>query len=202
MKDLKDIAKGIAIGIMLGLVIVFGFVIASLTGCSEAERLMPPPVATEEEATLEPTEEPAEDPAVKAGLRRHGPGDDTVPKGYIPANVGPDGSIVLADYWEATFGYKTENPRIAMNPNLKHIRVYPVVESRDDGLGYRELIYGELTTYTLLEAAMVFQLVLCQVDEVPIAAEDRGACIPFTQEQWDAFDEERKAQEKAQENEW
>lgn len=196
MKDLKDIAKGIAIGIMLGLVIVFGFVIASLTGCSEAERLMPPPVATEEEATEEPAEEPAEDPAVKAGLLRHGPGDDTVPKGYIPVNVGPDGSIVLADYWQQW--YKTEKPRIAMDPNLKHIRVYPVVESRDDGLGNREIIYGELTTYTLLEAAMVFQLQLCQVDEVPIPAEERGACIPFTQEEWDAFDEERKAQE----NEW
>jgi len=197
MKDLKDIAKGIAIGIMLGLVIVFGFVIASLTGCSEAERLMPPPVATEEEATLEPTEEPAEDPAVKAGLLRHGPGDDTVPKGYIPVNVGPDGSIVLADYWEAIYGPNPEKPRIAMDPNLKHIRVYPVVEERvappEDYIGF-----GELTTYTLLEAAVVFQLQLCQVDEVPIAAEDRGACIPFTQEQWDAFDEERKAQE----NEW
>ena len=196
MKDLK----GIAIGIMLGLVIVFGFVIASLTGCSEAERLMPPPVATEEEATLEPTEEPAEDPAVKAGLIRHGPGDDTVPKGYIPVNVGPDGSIVLA-YLLDTVWYDPDDElpnktRIAMDPNLKHIRVYSVVDAGiaqpEGGIPEDYIELGELITYTLLEAAVKFGLEFC------VLPEEREGCLSITQAEWDAFDEERKAQE----NEW
>lgn len=183
MKDLKDIAKGLAIGIMLGLVIVFGFVIASLTGCGEAGRMLTLPVATEE---------PTEDPAVKAGLIRYGPGVDTVPKGYIPVKVGPDGSIVLAYYFEAVYGENPEKPRIAMDPNLKHIRVYPVVEDR---LAPPEdfMRFGELTTYTTLEAAVAFNLPICD-------PEKRGACIYVTQAEWDAFraEEERKAKE----NEW
>ena len=188
MKDLKDIAKGLAIGIMLGLVIVFGFVIASLTGCTEAGRMLTLPVATEEEATLEPTE----DPAVQAGLIRYGPGVDTVPKGYIPVNVGPDGSIVLSYYCEAVYVKNPEKPRIAMDPNLKHIRVYPVVEDR---LAPPEdfMRFGELITYTPLEAAVAFGIQICD-------PEKRGACIYVTQAEWDAFraEEERKAKE----NEW
>lgn len=99
MKDLKDIAKGI----MLGLVIVFGFVIASLTGCSEAERLMPPPVATEAAS---------EDPGVHAGC--------VAPFGYMPVYIGPEGGIVLKlEYPENWDDYVRQDnlPRIVMNPN-------------------------------------------------------------------------------------
>lgn len=202
MKDLKDIAKGIAIGIMLGLVIVFGFVIASLTGCMEAGRMLTLPVATEEEATLEPTE----DPAVKAGLIRYGPGVDTVPKGYLPVNVGPDGSIVLAHYfdsvWKELFPYWPDDElpnktRIAMDPNLKHIRVYPVVEAAiaqpEGGIPEDYIEFGELTTYTLLEAALTFGLEFC------VLPDEREGCLSITQAEWEARlaweEEERKKNE-------
>ncbi len=193
MKDLKDIAKGIAIGIMLGLVIVFGFVIASLTGCGEAGRMLTLPVATEEEATLEPTE----DPAVMAGYIRYGPGVDTVPKGYIPAKVGPDGSIVLAYYWEAYYLWEEglgepEKPLIAMDPNLKHIRIYPVEEllypPHPEAVWPEDYMrYGELTKYTLLEVALEFNLPFCILPpgmEAP--PEPREVCLYTTQAEVDA----------------
>lgn len=129
------------------------------------------PMVTEEPTVLEPP------PGVE---RLEG---CVVPKGYIPVNVAPDNSIVLAPLHPLTLKEdpSSDKPRLAMYPSCEHIFVY--------GFEFDPPIHNEVwlqddgtLKLTLTDVAFLFDLPFCDPPTEEIGDDGEIVVIPPEQE--------------------
>ena len=164
--------------ICVGLLLLCILCIPTL-GCDKGEQMM---LGMGGSGTEEPTvtEEPpvTEEPTVlepPPGVERLEGCD--IPRGYIPVNVAPDNSIVLApvDRETGREDPSSDKPRLAMHPSCELFIIYPRAAGMD---GYDDWPEDETLELGLSEVALRFNLPTC--GDIPPRGHT-GGCIDLSE---------------------